>query len=105
MEKVLQRGKEILASLAIRLPHVFSRKRLPSFRKEKPFSPVSGEILNAKQKVEDILENNILPFWFPHAIDRIHGGYSSYHKLQGGWKGPRSRCLVAQARTLWFFLA
>jgi len=103
MDKVLQKGKENLASLARRLPYVFSRKSLPSFLEEKAFSPVSGEILNAKQKVETILENNILPFWFPHSIELIHGGYKSYHRLEGGWECPRSRCLVAQARTLWFF--
>jgi hypothetical protein len=38
MKKALQRGKEILASLATRLPNVFFRKKLPSFWEEKPFS-------------------------------------------------------------------
>ena len=103
MKKSLQRGKEILASLALRLPSNFSTKSLPTASEEASFFPTSQDILIATQRVEETLESNIIPFWFPHVIDRINGGYRSYHRLEGGWKGPRSRCLVAQARVLWFF--
>jgi len=56
-----------------------------------------GEIL------ERILRDNILPFWYPHVIDEKAGGYQLHHDVYGKFKGPANKCLVTQARTLWFF--
>lgn len=103
MKQGLKRARNFLTSLAVSVPSIVRSTSLSLAAEGNPFVPDSQDIDKAKQRVDNILENNILPFWFPHSIDMIHGGYKSYHRLQGGWDGPRSRCLVAQARTCWFF--
>ena len=57
----------------------------------------------ARSSLERILTQNIIPFWYPGVIDSNDGGYRLNHDLQGRWRGPASKCLVTQARTLWFF--
>ncbi len=103
LRTVLQYGKRAFAFLEQKLSPVSSSKDLSLLAVSDSFTPASGQIISASQRVERILKHNILPFWFPNAIDMIHGGYKSYHRLQGGWDGPRPRHLVAQSRTLWFF--
>lgn len=53
--------------------------------------------------MEEILVKNIIPFWYPEAIDFEEGGYRLNHDLQGKWRGQVNKSLVAQARTLWFY--
>jgi mannobiose 2-epimerase len=50
-----------------------------------------------------LLEENILPFWYPQAVDQEFGGYLVHHDSRGRWKGPAPKHLVVQARALWFF--
>src|SRR5262249_54052454 len=56
-----------------------------------------------QRTLERILTENILPFWFPEVIDTKDGGYRLNHDLKGAWRGPANKCLVTQARTVWFF--
>ena len=53
--------------------------------------------------LERILTENIIPFWYPEVIDEKDGGYRLNHDLEGRYQGPANKCLVTQARTLWFF--
>jgi mannose/cellobiose epimerase-like protein (N-acyl-D-glucosamine 2-epimerase family) len=57
----------------------------------------------SQEVLEQILTQNILPFWYPHVIDSEDGGYRLNHDLQGKWKGRTNKRLVTQARTVWFF--
>lgn len=61
------------------------------------------EAAAARAQLEALLLENVLPFWYPDAIDREHGGYRLNHGIDGRWKGPAPKRLVTQARTLWFF--
>lgn len=57
----------------------------------------------ARNTLERVLTENIIPFWYPGVIDHNDGGYRLNHDLEGRWRGPANKCLVTQARTLWFF--
>jgi mannose/cellobiose epimerase-like protein (N-acyl-D-glucosamine 2-epimerase family) len=61
------------------------------------------DLLRAQETLERILRANIIPFWYPHALDSEEGGYSLNHDLHGKWKGRANKGLVTQARTVWFF--
>lgn len=54
-------------------------------------------------RLERILLENILPFWYPEVLDRVHGGYRLNHDRDGKWRGDGPKATVTQARTLWFF--
>ncbi|MDX9755874.1 MAG: AGE family epimerase/isomerase [bacterium] len=54
-------------------------------------------------RLQAILNNAILPFWFPQVVDTVHGGYQLNHDAQGRFLGPSDKMLVTQARTMWFF--
>ena len=56
-----------------------------------------------QQRLEKLLLENILPFWYPQTIDKERGGYRLNHDVEGKWRGPSPKALVTQARTLWFF--
>src|SRR5204862_3191302 len=53
--------------------------------------------------LERILLENIVPFWYPRALDQEHGGYLVDFDIQGQPQGPKNKTLVSQAGTLWFF--
>lgn len=53
-------------------------------------------------KLEAILDENIVPFWFPDCIDEKHGGYLAECNLSGEWETGRNKNLVSQSRILWF---
>lgn len=55
------------------------------------------------QRLNRILIDNILLFWYPQVIDKDFGGYRLHHDQQGSWLGPCTKGIVSQARTLWFF--
>jgi cellobiose epimerase len=57
----------------------------------------------ARNSLERILTQNIIPFWYPGIIDTSDGGYRLNHDVAGTWRGPANKSLVTQARTLWFF--
>ncbi|MDI6451391.1 AGE family epimerase/isomerase [Anaerobaca lacustris] len=54
-------------------------------------------------RLEKILMENIAPFWFDKSLDRKHGGYIINFGPQGQSKGPGTKMIVSQARTVWLF--
>lgn len=73
-----------------------------------PPVPVKGFLSKAEaQEVEKalvrLLQENILPFWYPQVVDREEGGYRLNHNVDGEWMGRSNKGIVTQARTLWFF--
>lgn len=54
-------------------------------------------------RLEKILTENIAPFWFDKSLDREHGGYIIHFGPQGQSKGPCTKMIVSQARTVWLF--
>ncbi len=54
-------------------------------------------------RLERMLVDNILRFWYPQTLDREHGGYLLNHDERGAWKGSALKALVTQARMVWFF--
>ena len=80
----------------------------PPIREMQPglqLSPMSiqQDLLHSQEVLEQILTQNILPFWYPQVIDLEDRGYRLNHDLKGNWKGRKNKRLVTQARTLWFF--
>ncbi|GAB4246535.1 MAG: cellobiose 2-epimerase [Acidobacteriota bacterium] len=87
------RLRVILASLSLLSPVVAA-------------APLAGRQDTApppRARLERILLENILPFWYPAVLDEVHGGYRLNHDLQGRWQGDGPKATVTQARTLWFF--
>lgn len=54
-------------------------------------------------KLERNLKENIIPFWVSKSLDRQHGGYIINFGPQGEPKGPGTKMIVSQARTVWLF--
>lgn len=67
-----------------------------------PLLPTRGELDLLIQRLEKILLENILAFWYPKTIDPA-GGYLLNHDIEGKPKGSAPRAIVTQARMLWFF--
>lgn len=53
--------------------------------------------------LEKILQENIASFWYNKSIDRVNGGYTINFDSKGESKGPGTKMIVTQARTLWLF--
>lgn len=67
------------------------------------YRPTLQDLLGIKERLERVLTENIIPFWYPKVIDLEYGGYRLNHDIQGRWKGLTNKHLVTQARTVWFF--
>jgi len=65
--------------------------------------PTQQDLVWTKRDLEKILNDNIVPFWYPNVIDMEHGGYRLNHDAEGNWRGTSDKYLVTQARTVWFF--
>ena len=61
------------------------------------------EFEGVQARLEKLLLENILPFWYPQTLDQDLGGYALNHDVEGKWGGPAPKALVTQARTVWFF--
>ncbi len=61
------------------------------------------DTVGVRQRLEKLLLENALPFWYPGTLDREQGGYALNHDTEGNWRGPGAKALVTQARTVWFF--
>ena len=71
---------------------------------ERRASLIDGQSLHeARTTLERVLTTNIIPFWYPGTIDTSKGGFRLNHDGVGTWRGVANKCLVTQARTLWFF--
>jgi len=67
-----------------------------------PVKPGREDLLQARDTLHRILQENIIPFWMT-TIDREQGGYNLNHDVNGKYLGASTRTLVTQARTVWFF--
>ncbi len=67
-----------------------------------PYSVPDDVREGLRGKLEAILDENIVPFWFPDCIDEKHGGYLADCSLSGEWQTGRNKNLVSQSRILWF---
>ncbi|MBV9280717.1 MAG: AGE family epimerase/isomerase [Chloroflexi bacterium] len=65
--------------------------------------PTDSELRTIRATLSRVLSSNILPFWYPNALDLDHGGYQANHDLHGRWLGPGDKGIVLQSRVLWFF--
>lgn len=75
-----------------------------------PLAPVSVEgggvaasLRDTRPRLERLLTENIIPFWYPGSIDREAGGYLLNHDPAGRYKGPGPKFLMPHAHTCWFF--
>jgi len=66
-------------------------------------APSPQDLSRIREELEQMLNENITPFWHPIVIDTEHGGYRLNHDIKGKWKGVSDKHLVTQARTVWFF--
>jgi len=53
--------------------------------------------------LEKVLQENIASFWYNKSLDRLNGGYTINFGPQGEPKGPGTKMIVTQARTMWLF--
>jgi mannose/cellobiose epimerase-like protein (N-acyl-D-glucosamine 2-epimerase family) len=58
---------------------------------------------NAIPRLEKVLKENIASFWYNKSIDRAGGGYTINFGPKGESKGPGTKMIVTQARTMWLF--
>lgn len=54
-------------------------------------------------RLEKILTENIVPFWYDKSLDRTNGGYTISFDSQGKLKEPVTKMIVTQARQVWLF--
>ena len=52
-------------------------------------------------ELERNLRDNVVPFWFPRAVDRENGGYLIHFDPDGQPLPGGTKMIVSQARTLW----
>ncbi len=67
------------------------------------YRPTLQDLLRIKERLERVLTENIIPFWYSKVIDLEYGGYRLNHDIRGRWNGIANKHLVTQARTVWFF--
>ena len=58
---------------------------------------------SAIPRLEKVLQENIASFWYNKCLDRINGGYTINFGPKGEPKGPGTKMIVTQARTMWLF--
>lgn len=63
----------------------------------------AGLAKNYVPKFEKILKENIADFWYSKSLDRKNGGYTINFGPDGELKGPGTKMIVSQARTVWLF--
>lgn len=54
-------------------------------------------------RLEKILTENIVPFWYEKSLDRVNGGYIISFDSKGRLKEPVVKMIVTQARQVWLF--
>jgi len=54
-------------------------------------------------KLEKVLEENIIAFWYPRSLDKENGGYTTSFGPKGRRKAEGTKMIVTQARMVWLF--
>jgi mannobiose 2-epimerase len=85
----------ITLSISSRLPAARSRP-MDSLRR----AELAG---SAIPRLEKVLKENIASFWLTKSLDRINGGYTINFGPNSEPKGPGTKMIVTQARTMWLF--
>ena len=71
---------------------------------ELPAARDRTELANdAVPRLEKVLQENIASFWYNKSLDRANGGYTINFGPKGELKGPGTKMIVTQARTVWLF--
>jgi mannose/cellobiose epimerase-like protein (N-acyl-D-glucosamine 2-epimerase family) len=69
-----------------------------------PAAQDRAELANsAIPRLEKVLLENIASFWYDKCLDRVNGGYTINFGPKGETKGPGTKMIVTQARTMWLF--
>jgi cellobiose epimerase len=99
-----------LKKMAVLLVPSLIRKSMEQFlappdpkHQQSIWRPDRDTLLQTQRTLERILTENILSFWYPQVVDTKDGGYRLNHDLEGRWRGPATKHLVTQTRTVWFF--
>ena len=58
---------------------------------------------SAIPRLEKVMQENIASFWYTKSLDRTNGGYTINFGPKGEPKGPGTKMIVTQARTMWLF--
>lgn len=53
-------------------------------------------------RLKNDLEEVVLDFWYPRAIDETHGGFLTSYEVDGSFAGNDRKMIVTQARMVWF---
>ena len=70
----------------------------------KMISDYSKDWINIiKFRLEKILKDNIISFWYPNVIDYEFGGYNLSYDIENKSISNGPKMIVSQARMLWFF--
>jgi len=54
-------------------------------------------------RLEKILQENIIPYWYPACLDRTNGGYNITSDATGKLTPGGTKMIVTQSRMVWFF--
>jgi hypothetical protein len=58
---------------------------------------------SAIPRLEKVLQENIASFWLSKSPDNVNGGYTINFGPNSEPKGPGTKMIVTQARTMWLF--
>ena len=58
---------------------------------------------SAIPRLEKVLKENIASFWLSKSLDNVNGGYTINFGPNSEPKGPGTKMIVTQARTMWLF--
>jgi len=73
------------------------------------FSPLAAQPATGKltetygPRLEKILTENIMDFWYPRCLDKENGGYTISFDAAGQLRPGVEKMIVTQSRTVWFF--
>ncbi len=67
------------------------------------FSQTPAALKGCIPRLEKNLKENIGAFWLSKSLDRTHGGYTINFGPKGEPKGPGTKMIVTQTRTVWLF--
>jgi mannobiose 2-epimerase len=63
--------------------------------------PDSFDARAMRARVQQALDQNLIPFWFPRSVDTANGGYTVHYGQQGEVLPGGTKMIVTQARMLW----
>ncbi|HNT88704.1 MAG TPA: AGE family epimerase/isomerase [Candidatus Hydrogenedentes bacterium] len=58
---------------------------------------------DARMEIENHLQNELLPFWLTHGVDKEHGGFLTYFDRDGNPTGETDKTLVCQTRCIYTY--